>query len=205
MDANGIVPVVALIASYLLGSIPFSFLVARLFGVADVRKVGSGNVGATNVMRSAGKTAGLVALVLDATKGALASWLVLRLFAESSLLPSLAAAAAVLGHMYPVWLGGKGGKGVATGAGAFLPLAVTATLGALVIFAITLLATRYVSLASIAGSVGLAVLAFVLGAPMPVAFTASALAVLITWKHRGNLQRIAEGTENRLGRARGRP
>jgi glycerol-3-phosphate acyltransferase PlsY len=179
--------------------------VARLFGVVDVRKVGSGNVGATNVMRSAGKTAGLVALVLDAMKGALASWLVLRLFPESSLLPSLAAAAAVLGHMYPVWLGGKGGKGVATGAGAFLPLALTASLGALVIFAITLLATGYVSLASIAGTVGLAVLAFVLGAPKPVAFTASALAILITWKHRSNLQRIMGGTENRLGRARSRP
>jgi glycerol-3-phosphate acyltransferase PlsY len=203
--ANGIVPVVVVTGSYLLGSIPFSFLVARLFGVADVRTVGSGNVGATNVMRSAGRTAGLAAFALDALKGALASGLVLRLFPHAVLLAALAAAAAVLGHMYPVWLGFRGGKGVATGAGAFVPLATPAALGGLAIFALTLAATRYVSVASVAGALGLAALAWISGAPRAVAATATALALLIAWKHRANLQRIASGTESRLGRARAKP
>ena len=203
--ANGIAPVVVVTGSYLLGSIPFSFLVARLFGVSDVRTVGSGNVGATNVMRTAGKTAGLVAFALDALKGALASGLVLRLFPGSVLLAALAAAAAVLGHMYPVWLGFRGGKGVATGAGAFVPLATSAAVGALAIFALTLAATRYVSVASVAGALGLAALAWISGAPRAVAATATALALLIAWKHRANLQRIASGTESRLGRARAKP
>jgi glycerol-3-phosphate acyltransferase PlsY len=203
--ADGIVAVVVPLAAYLLGSIPFSFAVARLFGVQDVRKVGSGNVGATNVMRSAGRTAGIIALVLDTLKGALASWLVLRLFPLATSLAALAAAAAVLGHMYPVWLGFRGGKGVATGAGAFLPLATTATLGALAVFAVILAATRYVSVASVSGALALGVLTWLLGAPRPVASTALALALLIGWKHRANLRRIASGTENRLGRARAGP
>src|SRR5215207_548350 len=115
-----------LAAAYLLGSIPFSYLVARRRGI-DVRSVGSGNVGATNVMRSAGRTAGLLAFLLDFGKGSLAS--ALALWATGSIaVASLAAAVAVLAHMHPVWLRGKGGKGVATGAGAFLPLAVWPTL-----------------------------------------------------------------------------
>ena len=124
-----------LLASYLLGSIPFSYLVARTRGV-DVRTVGSGNVGATNVMRSAGKAAGIAAFVLDAAKGALAA-LLARKVAPGLAVPPLAAVAAIVGHMYPVWLGFRGGKGVATGAGAFLPLAPLATVAGLVAFALT--------------------------------------------------------------------
>jgi glycerol-3-phosphate acyltransferase PlsY len=193
------VAVVAL--SYLIGSIPFSYLVARRAGV-DVRKVGSGNVGATNVMRSAGRKAGIVAFLLDASKGAVAALLAQR-FAPGGALPPLAAAAAVLGHMYPVWLRFTGGKGVATGAGAFLPLAPFATGIALVAFAVTLGVLRYVSLASIAGATALAAAAFLGGAPRPVAWTAVALAALLAWRHRGNLQRIRAGTENRLGLRKG--
>ena len=189
-----------LLASYLAGSIPFSYLVARRAGV-DVRKVGSGNVGATNVMRSVGSAAGIVAFLLDAGKGAAAALLAQRL-APGGLLPPLAAATAVLGHMYPVWLGFTGGKGVATGAGAFLPLAPLPTCLALLCFAATLGLLRYVSLASIAGSASLALAAFLLGAPPGVAWTAACLAGLILWRHRGNLQRIRAGTENRLGRRR---
>ena len=107
------------VTAYLIGSIPFSFLVARAFGVADVRRVGSGNVGATNVLRSAGKAAGAVALGLDVAKGALAVALAQRLAPGDPVLPAVAAAVAVLGHIYPVWLGFRGGKGVATGLGAF--------------------------------------------------------------------------------------
>jgi glycerol-3-phosphate acyltransferase PlsY len=191
---------VVLAASYLIGSIPFSYLVARRVGV-DVRKVGSGNVGATNVMRSAGRRAGIVALLLDASKGAVAALLAQRL-APGGALPALAAAAAVLGHMYPVWLGFTGGKGVATGAGAFLPLAPLATGIALAAFVLTLATLRYVSLASLVGAASLAAAAFLGGAPRPVAWTAAAMAALIAWRHRGNLQRIRAGTENRLGARR---
>jgi glycerol-3-phosphate acyltransferase PlsY len=104
--------------------------------------------------------------------------------------------------MYPVWLGFQGGKGVATGAGAFLPLAPLATGLSVAVFAATLGLTRYVSVSSIAASSGLALFAFLLGAPRPVCWTAAAIATLIAWKHRGNLERIAKGTESRLGRQR---
>jgi glycerol-3-phosphate acyltransferase PlsY len=191
-------------AAYLLGSVPFSFLVARWFGVKDVRQVGSGNVGATNVMRSAGKGAGLLAFVLDAGKGAAAAWLASLVEPEASIVPPLAAAAAVLGHMYPVWLGFRGGKGVATGAGAFVPLAPAATAGSLVVFAITTALTRYVSLGSLAGATALATLAFALGSPPAVAWAAAFVAALVIWKHRGNLQRLARGTESRVGSGRPR-
>lgn len=189
-----------IVASYLLGSIPFSFLVARLRGV-DVRTVGSGNVGATNVMRSAGKAAGIAAFVLDAGKGAVAA-LIARRFAPGHVLPSLAAVAAIVGHMYPVWLRFRGGKGVATGAGAFLPLAPLATGAGFAAFALVALVTRYVSLGSMAGAVVLPAAAAALGAPLPVWSAAAAMAALIVWKHRGNLKRLGDGTESRM-RSRG--
>jgi glycerol-3-phosphate acyltransferase PlsY len=149
--------VLALASAYLLGSLPFSFLVARFFGVKDVRAVGSGNVGATNVMRSAGKVAGILAFLLDAAKGALAVLLAQRLCGEASPLGPAAAAAAVAGHMYPVWLGFRGGKGVATGAGAFLPLAPLATAVGLSTFGLILAMTRYVSVASMSAAVAIRV------------------------------------------------
>ena len=187
-----------LLGAYLLGSIPFSYLVARQKGV-DVRRVGSGNVGATNVMRSVSVAAGLVAFALDAAKGAVAV-LLARLLEPSGPLPTLAGVLAVLGHMYPVWLRFRGGKGVATGAGAFLPLAPLATVCALAAFGLALAVTRYVSLSSIIGTTTLAVLAFFSGPPPVVSRAAAGMALLITWKHRANLQRIAHGTERRLGR-----
>ena len=155
-----------LAASYLLGSIPFSYLVARQRGI-DVRSVGSGNVGATNVMRSVGKGAGLLAFVLDAAKGSLAAVIALRPASAPRWRP-LAAVAAIVGHMYPVWLRFRGGKGVATGAGAFLPLAPVATGVALVVFALTLAVTRYVSLGSMVSAIALALVAAFAGAPPPV-------------------------------------
>jgi acyl phosphate:glycerol-3-phosphate acyltransferase len=188
-----------LATAYLLGSIPFSFVVARLFGVADVRAVGSGNVGATNVMRSAGRTAGILAFLLDASKGAVAALLVQRLEGTSSALAPAAAAAAVLGHMYPVWLGFRGGKGVATGAGAFLPLAPTATAVGLTAFALALALTRYVSVASVTGAVALAMATFVTGVPPATSWTALGLGLFIVFKHRTNLRRLAAGSESRMG------
>ena len=194
--------VLLLAGAYLLGSIPFSFLVARLFGVKDVRSVGSGNVGATNVMRQAGKTAGLIAFALDAAKGALAALLVQRFEDPASPVVPAAAAMAVLGHMYPVWLGFRGGKGVATGAGAFLPLAPHATLAALLAFALALALTRYVSVASIVGALSLAVAVLISPATPALRMSAVALAVFIVFKHRANLRRLAAGTESRLGSRR---
>lgn len=193
--------VLVLVGAYLLGSIPFSYLVARWFGVPDVRKVGSGNVGATNVMRSAGRGPGMLAFALDAAKGCAAALLVSRLFPDGWLAPC-SAAAAVLGHMYPVWLRFRGGKGVATGVGAFLPLAPAAALGGMTVFALTLATTRYVSLGSIAGALTLPVVALLTGRPIPVVATATATCALVIWKHRENLVRLSRGTENRIG---GRP
>jgi glycerol-3-phosphate acyltransferase PlsY len=188
-----------LATAYVLGSIPFSFVVARLFGVADVRTVGSGNVGATNVLRSAGRTAGILAFLLDASKGALAALLVQRICGASSPLAPAAAAVAVLGHMYPVWLGFRGGKGVATGAGAFLPLAPAATGVGLVTFALALALTRYVSVASVTGAVALAAATFATGMPPATSWTALGVALFVVFKHRGNLRRLAAGAESRVG------
>ncbi len=187
-----------LLGAYLLGSVPFSYLVARRRGV-DVRRVGSGNVGATNVMRSVSVAAGLLAFGLDAAKGAVAVVLA-RLVEPTGALPVLAGVLAVLGHMYPVWLRFRGGKGVATGAGAFLPLVPMATMGAVATFGVALAVTRYASISSILGTATLAVLAFLGGAPPVVSGAAAGLTMLIVWKHRANLQRIAHGTETRLGR-----
>lgn len=189
------------VVAYLIGSVPFSYLVARRWGVADVRKVGSGNVGAANVMRSAGKTAGIVAFALDFAKGAGAALLAISLTPSETLQPA-AAAAAVAGHMYPLWLRFKGGKGVATGAGAFLPLAPLATAFALGAFALTLALTRYVSVASVTGAVALALVALVVGSSPPLGAAAAGVALLIVWKHRSNFERIARGAEPRLGATR---
>jgi glycerol-3-phosphate acyltransferase PlsY len=186
----------ALSLAYLLGSIPFSYIVARLKGI-DVRTVGSGNVGATNVMRSAGRAAGLAAFVLDFAKGSAATWTALRLAG-----PNVAAAAAVvavLGHMYPVWLSFKGGKGVATGAGAFLPIIPIPAMAGLLTFAVVAGLTRYASIGSIAGASALPIAAVFIGAPMACIAAATAAAVLIIVKHRANLARIAAGTERRMG------
>jgi glycerol-3-phosphate acyltransferase PlsY len=186
-----------LLAAYLVGSIPFSYIVGRRRGV-DVRAVGSGNVGATNVMRSVGRGAGLAAFALDFLKGTAATLGAMSVERDGAL-PALAAAAAVLGHMYPVWLRFRGGKGVATGAGAFLPLVPLATVAALVAFGLALALTRYVSVSSLVGCATLAAVAFAVRGPSAVALAATATALLVLWKHRANLARIARGTESRLG------
>jgi acyl phosphate:glycerol-3-phosphate acyltransferase len=193
---------VAVIA-YLIGSIPFSFLVARAFGVGDVRRVGSGNVGATNVLRSAGRTAGVLAFLLDAGKGAAATLVALRLDAGEPRTVALAAVMAVAGHMYPVWLRFQGGKGASTGLGAFAPLVPWAAAGALLAFALVVVVTRFASLGSIAGAVTLAGLAFAFDGGSPAVVAAAATAAFIVFRHRANLRRILAGTERRLGKREG--
>ncbi len=193
-------PIFALLG-YSIGSIPFSFLVARLFGVRDVRAVGSGNVGATNVMRSAGTLPGIVALILDGAKGAI-SVLLARSLSASEVAVCLAGLFAVIGHLFPAWLGFRGGKGVATGAGLFIPLAPSAVGVAVTLFLGTLAAFRYVSLASIAASLGLPVAAYFLGASPTVAVTALVAASMVIAKHHSNIGRLWRGIEPKLG-ARG--
>ncbi len=190
--------------AYLVGSIPCSFLVARAFGVADVRNVGSGNVGATNVLRSAGRGAAALALGLDVAKGALAVALALRLAPGHPWLPAVAAAAAVVGHVFPVWLGLRGGKGVATGLGGFAVLEPVAALVALPVFLLVVATTQLASLGSVLGASSLALATLVFRGPDPVAISAVATAALIVLRHRSNLQRILAGTERRLD-ARGGP
>jgi len=185
--------------AYLVGSIPFSFLVARAFGVEDVRRVGSGNVGATNVLRNAGKAAGALALLLDLGKGAAATALAGRLAPGEAALPAVAAVAAVIGHMYPVWLRFEGGKGVATGLGALAPLVPKAALAALAAFAVVAAATRYVSLGSVGGALVLTALVFAARGLDPVAVAAALIAALVVFRHRSNLRRILWGTERRVG------
>jgi glycerol-3-phosphate acyltransferase PlsY len=190
-----------LLLAYLLGSLPFSYWVARRHGV-DVRAVGSGNVGATNVLRSAGRAAGAMAFVLDALKGTCACLLGGWVQPHGWLAPS-AAAIAVAGHVYPVWLRFRGGKGAATGLGAFVLLAPLATAGALVVFAVVLLGTRYVSLSSMLAAVTLPALASMLGASPAVGLCSAAVAALIVMRHRINALRILRGTEQRVGAPRG--
>ena len=186
---------------YVLGSIPFSFLVARLFGVKDVRTVGSGNVGATNVMRSAGKFPGALALVLDGLKGAVTVWLA-RSLTTSEAEVCVGGLCAVIGHLFPVWLGFRGGKGVATGAGLFIPLAPAALGAAIVVFVLTVAITRYVSLASILATLTLPAVAWWLGAGTTVSLTALIAALMLVAKHHENIGRLARGVEPRLGAKR---
>src|SRR5262249_32914396 len=151
---------------------------------------------------SAGRGPGIAALLLDALKGVIATAAASRLFPQSQWLPPLAALAAVVGHVFPVWLGFRGGKGVATGAGALAPLAPLATAAAAVAFLLPVALTRYVSLSSIVSAAALAAFAFLWGTPRPVAVCASLVSALVVVKHRGNIERLLQGTERRLGSRR---
>lgn len=189
----------ALALAFVLGSIPFSQLLAGLRGV-DLRSVGSGNIGATNLARAVGYGAGALGLALDALKGAVAVLLARALPGDAGTpaIQALAAALSVAGHAFTPWLGFRGGKGVATGAGAFAVLAPSATLCAVLVFAVAVSLGRMVSLASVLAAVALPVAAHFLGAPRPVTVAAAAVAALVVARHRGNLVRLVRGTENRL-------
>ena len=188
------------IAAYFLGSIPFGLLLTKAFGRGDVRKVGSGNIGATNVARAAGLLAGVSTLLLDLAKGAAAVLLAEKLSSGSATWMMIAAFAVLLGHCFPVWLKFKGGKGVATAAGVFLVLSSLACLAAVVLFILVVLLWRYVSLGSVSAAAAMPLLIYLLwpprhAPPLAVIFGAVAVALLIIYKHRGNLQRLLEGTE----------
>ena len=196
------------VAAYLLGSIPTGYLLVRLFRHQDIRSVGSGNIGATNVLRAGGKGLGAATFLLDMLKGCAAVWLGGLLGAH--LMPpvpqyaseAVAALSAVLGHMFPVWLHFRGGKGAATGFGVFLVAAPWAALSAIGVFFVILALTRYVSLASILGAASFPVFAWLLveGHRSPILFAVEiAVALLIILKHHQNIRRLLAGTESRFG------
>lgn len=196
-----------LVLAYLLGSIPFSFLIVKLVAHKDVRSVGSGNVGATNAMRAAGKAAGILALLLDLTKGVAAVLIARRLGAA----PALVGAAAffvMLGHCYPVWLKFQGGKGVATSAGAMGALAPPAMVLTLLVFLAVVAWKRWVSLGSISAAASFPLFVFTtqrLGwedRDPSLLLAAVLIGLFIVWKHRTNLERIRQGIEPRLGERR---
>ncbi len=187
-----------LVAAYLVGSIPFAFLLARRLRGVDLRRAGSGNVGATNVMRTAGPRAAVAVVLLDAIKGAAVVVLAGRTI-PGVVAPAAAGVAAILGHMYPVWLRFRGGKGVATAFGVFGVLAPMGAVLCLACFLGTVWVTRYVSLGSIVATLVLGPVAYLTDAPTPVVFAAIATAALVIERHRSNLARLQAGTENRFG------
>ncbi len=202
-------------AAYLLGSIPTGYLLVRFFRKQDIRTIGSGNIGATNVMRSGARGLGAVTFLLDVLKGCCAVWLGALL--GPLLMPSdpvrsveaLAALCAVLGHMFPVWLHFRGGKGVATGFGVFLVAAPLAALAAITVFAVILALSRFVSLASILGAASFPIFAwFLVHGSKPAFFIAvqALVALMIIAKHHQNIGRLLSGTESRFGqRQEGKP
>lgn len=195
--------------SYLLGSIPFGYILVRFFQGIDVRSIGSGNIGATNVARTGGKRLAIITLLLDALKGWLPVFLVLHLpgIPASSVpqvhtLAALSALAAVIGHMFPVWLGFTGGKGVATGLGVFLALAPLAVLIAMVPFFVIVAFTRYVSLGSILAAATFPVALWWLERelfPAPALAMCVGVSLLVIVRHHQNIGRLLAGTENRFG------
>ena len=190
--------VLGTIVAYLIGSIPFALLLARRWGGHDLHRIGSGNIGAANVLRASGVRAGVAAAVLDVAKGA-AGVLVAERMSSSEHASAIAGCAAVVGHIYPVWLRFRGGKGVATACGVFSVLAPVAVPVAVVAFIAATWATRYISIGSVAASLVLPPVAYATGSPAAVAVSASATALLIIFRHRSNLQRVRVGTERRVG------
>ena len=200
------------VIAYLLGSIPFGLILVRLFRKEDIRTLGSGNIGATNVVRSGAKGLGAATFLLDALKGYAAVYVAGMLMQGSSHgvpalqnAEALAALVVVLGHMYPVWLGFKGGKGVATALGMAVAMSPAAALLALVVFIVVVLLSRYVSLASIIANVVFAVFSTLVFRTPRTAFSEIvlvAIPALVVLKHRKNIARLAQGTEYRFGKAK---
>jgi glycerol-3-phosphate acyltransferase PlsY len=189
----------ALLLAYLLGAIPFGYVLVRLTTGGDVRATGSGNIGATNVLRTTGRAAGVVTLLLDIGKGFAAVCLASRLTEGSALWMSSAALAVMAGHTYPVFLGFKGGKAVASWVGAFLCLTPAPLAATLVVFVVTVAVSKYVSLGSVlaAGLLPLAVW-LISHPPLPVVAAALLAGAFIVWRHKPNLKRIRAGEEHVL-------
>jgi acyl phosphate:glycerol-3-phosphate acyltransferase len=188
----------AVVAAYLIGSVPFALILARRWGATDLRRVGSGNLGAANVMRASGVTAGVLVALLDMAKGAIGVFVAAR-FTDNAAAPAAAGFAAIVGHIYPVWLRFRGGKGVATACGVFSILTPLAIPPALAIFLVTVALTKYISLGSLLATVALPTFAYAMGSPAPAVAAAIGAAAIIVFRHRSNMTRLRTGTERRLG------
>jgi glycerol-3-phosphate acyltransferase PlsY len=186
----------ALVLGYLLGSIPFGLVLTRMAGLGDVRKIGSGNIGATNVLRTGNKKLAAATLLLDAFKGTAAVLIAYKLFGEEAGI--LAGFAAFIGHIFPVWIGFKGGKGVATYLGVLLGLApLMAAMFAIVWIALAFV-TRYSSLSALVATLVIPVALWILGADK-IAVAMAVMTVISWWKHKTNIARLAAGTESKIG------
>jgi glycerol-3-phosphate acyltransferase PlsY len=191
-------PVAAILLGYALGSIPFGLLLTRFAGLGDVRAIGSGNIGATNVLRTGNKGLAAATLLFDALKGAAAVLIVHALWPDMVQLMPLAALAAFLGHLYPIWLRFKGGKGVATLIGVVAVLLWQAALAVVAVWVLALLVTRYSSVGGMAAAVTAPVAAFFLER-LDLAILFAGFALLVLWKHRANIGRLFRGAEPRVG------
>lgn len=204
----------AAVAGYFLGSIPTGYLAGRAKGI-DIRSAGSGNIGATNVFRVLGRRAGIVVLLVDALKGFAASWFLPRLISAwfsnhsdlrgNEYLAIAAGIGAILGHNYTCWLKFKGGKGVATTAGVLAALFPAAFLIVLGLWILVFVASGYVSLASITAAIALPVAVWLIGSSLRMLVVATFMGALATYKHKANIQRLLQGTENRFNRKKPEP
>jgi glycerol-3-phosphate acyltransferase PlsY len=191
--------VAAAVLGYALGSIPFGLLLARLAGLGDIRQIGSGNIGATNVLRTGSKSAAALTLLLDLAKG-FAAVVIAAGWGKEAML--LAAGGAIIGHMFPIWLGFRGGKGAATALGVVMALAWPVALAAALVWLVTTLLFRYSSLAALVAAVVGAALAPFLADPMTATVIAG-IALLIILRHHANIRRLLAGTESRISLTKG--
>jgi acyl phosphate:glycerol-3-phosphate acyltransferase len=193
----------ALLIAYFLGAVPFGYLLVKWRTGRDVRASGSGNIGATNVLRTTGRTLGVVTLLLDIAKGFAAVWVAARLTSGSPLWTAAAALAVMAGHAFPVFLGFRGGKAVASFVGAFLYLAPAALGVTLVVFVLLVARTRYISLGSIVGAALLPFAAWLIShSPAPVIAAAAIAGAFVIWRHKENIVRLRTGSENTLSLGR---
>lgn len=199
METHGIFFLIFIPIAYLIGSIPTGIIIVRLSGGIDPRSAGSGNIGATNVGRTSGKLAGVFTLIGDLLKGALPTYLAFLLYPDI-LFVSLAGIAAFLGHLFPIYLKFKGGKGVATACGVMLVISPLATLLSASVFVILVLAKRYVSLGSMGAAAMLPVFLSFLTKGKPYLPVGVLISTLVILKHKDNIRRLAEGKENKIGK-----
>src|ERR1022692_1266787 len=191
------IPLAVLAIAYLLGAIPFGYLLVKWKTGADVRAAGSGNIGATNVMRTTGRAAGVVTLLLDIAKGYAAVWMAGRLTGQDALWMSAAALAVMAGHAYPVFLGFRGGKAVASFVGAFLCLKPWAVAAETIIFVVVVIWTRHISMGSIVGAATLPLSVWlVMRAPWPAVMAAAVAGAFVIYRHSSNIKRLRLGTES---------
>jgi acyl phosphate:glycerol-3-phosphate acyltransferase len=196
-------PLLSLVIAYLLGAIPFGYLLVKWKTGSDVRTSGSGNIGATNVLRTTGRAAGIATLLLDIAKGYLAVWIAARLTGSDPLWMSAAALAVMAGHVYPVFLGFKGGKAVASFIGAFLYLTPVPLVCILIVFVAVVAWTRHISMGSIAAAATFPLAVWIILHPvLPVVLASLIAGLFVVYKHGANIRRLRDGTEHTFGASR---